>query len=200
MGLLQTLTFPGQKSPKILWKPELISGDECFPFETQASALGSPTVKGARRAVGKPTRAMRLPRRLAWGRHSGAQSRGHPPPRAWISEVGVHVGSLPAFRSRARFWAFALGCALRPHAAALSGVRRAQGTLPASPGLQAPGTETQGAEGPGPERHEDLHGKVASKGRRRREGPHPHRRQPAGLRLRLGGYQGNTTIFMTSRR
>lgn len=48
---------PGKKSLNILWNPDLIPGDECFTFETQASALRSPTEKDTRRAVVKPTRA-----------------------------------------------------------------------------------------------------------------------------------------------
>ena len=80
LGLLQALTFLGKKSLNILWNPGLIPGDECFAFETQASALWSPTEKGVRRVVVKPIRATSLTQSLALGRHSGAQTRGHPPP------------------------------------------------------------------------------------------------------------------------
>lgn len=80
MGVLQALTFSVKKSLNIHWKPDVIPGDKCFAFETQVSALGSPTEKGTKRAEVKPTRATILTQRLAWGRHSGAWTRGSPPP------------------------------------------------------------------------------------------------------------------------
>lgn len=59
-GLLGCWASSAKKSLNVLWKPDLIPGDKRFAFETQPSSLGSPTEKGARRAVVKPTNTLSL--------------------------------------------------------------------------------------------------------------------------------------------
>lgn len=86
--------------------------------------------------MGKPARARTLPRSPAWGRHSGAPGRGHPPPRVWVIELEVHARSPPACLSDQNTF---LGVcpsrrARRPHAAEPPGVHREVGMVPA--GLQ----------------------------------------------------------------
>ena len=104
LGLLQALTFSERKSLNILWKPDLIPGDGGSAFETQASALGSPTEKGARSAPVGPYRATSLPQSRAWGRRSG-----HPPPRllpecGLVMRWGFHAGPpLPQLSDESTF-------------------------------------------------------------------------------------------------
>lgn len=79
MGVLQALTFSGRKILNILWKPDLISGEQCFAFETKVSTLGSPSEraleKGGQNQEGNETS---LTQSLA-GQHLGAQNPDHPP-------------------------------------------------------------------------------------------------------------------------
>lgn len=88
LGLLQALTSSGKKSLNILWNPDMIPGDECFAFETKASALWSPTEKGARRAVVKPTRATSLTSKPGLGWAFGRSERG-PPSSRLLPELGL---------------------------------------------------------------------------------------------------------------
>lgn len=192
LGLFRALTFSGKK--------DLIPEAECFAFETPASSPASPTEKGARRAVVKPT----------WRPSDsepglgviGLRERRPPPlafPRVWISDGGAShkVSRLLSDRSTfpGRPPSRPLGAHARPR---LPGVHRARWGC--SRPFSAGGSWIRGAAEPGKPPGPPKAGALrASSGHRRRGrvsapvgGCPPPRR--------LGGYQGNATIFMTSGR